>query len=41
MELMFENWRKVFRSLIFMDCWLSYTLGYTSEVTPRDVRVCG
>ncbi|KAH7093709.1 hypothetical protein FB567DRAFT_610283 [Paraphoma chrysanthemicola] len=34
-----ENWRKVFRSLIFMDCWLSYTLGYTSEVSSRDVQL--
>ncbi|KAF2848396.1 hypothetical protein T440DRAFT_401498 [Plenodomus tracheiphilus IPT5] len=33
-----EGWRKIFRSLIFMDCWLSYTLGYTSEVTPSDVQ---
>ncbi|KAL1610178.1 hypothetical protein SLS60_001843 [Paraconiothyrium brasiliense] len=31
------NWRKLFRSLIFMDCWLSYTLGYVSEVTPQDI----
>jgi hypothetical protein len=35
-----ENWRKIFRSLIFMDSWLSYTLGYSSEVTPNDVEVC-
>lgn len=34
-----EGWRKVLRSLIFMDCWLSYTLGYTSEVTPNDVQI--
>jgi hypothetical protein len=32
-----ENWRKIYRSLIFMDCWLSYTLGYSSEVTPSDI----
>ncbi|KAH8723444.1 hypothetical protein GQ44DRAFT_741056 [Phaeosphaeriaceae sp. PMI808] len=32
------NWRKVYRSLIFMDCWLSYTLGYPTEVTPIDVQ---
>lgn len=38
-DAMDENWKKVFRSSIFMDCWLSYTLGYTSEVTPADVRV--
>ncbi|KAF2020225.1 hypothetical protein BU24DRAFT_135558 [Aaosphaeria arxii CBS 175.79] len=34
-----DNWRRVFRSLIFMDCWLSYTLGYTSEVTQEDIAV--
>jgi len=34
-----ESWRKIFRSLIFMDSWLSYTLGYTSEVIPADVKV--
>jgi hypothetical protein len=34
-----ENWTKIFRSLIFMDNWLSYTLGYNSEVTPNDVKV--
>ncbi|KAF2439468.1 hypothetical protein P171DRAFT_123151 [Karstenula rhodostoma CBS 690.94] len=33
------NWRRLFRSLIFMDCWLSYTLGYTSEATSQDVAV--
>jgi hypothetical protein len=32
------NWRKIYRSLIFMDCWLSYTLGYSSEVTPSDIK---
>lgn len=35
-----ENWRKIFRSLIFMDCWLSYTLGYSCETTLSDVQVC-
>jgi hypothetical protein len=34
-----ENWRKVYRSLIFMDCWLSYTLGYSPEATSSDVQV--
>ncbi|UPX20046.1 uncharacterized protein EKO05_0010292 [Ascochyta rabiei] len=34
-----ENWRKIHRSLMFMDSWLSYTLGYSSEVTPQDVSV--
>lgn len=34
-----ENWTKLFRSLIFMDSWLAYTLGYVSEVTPSDVQV--
>ncbi|ORY11682.1 hypothetical protein BCR34DRAFT_483669 [Clohesyomyces aquaticus] len=34
-----DNWKRIFRSLIFMDSWLSYTLGYTSEVTPEDVAV--
>ncbi|KAF2871482.1 hypothetical protein BDV95DRAFT_628681 [Massariosphaeria phaeospora] len=32
-----QSWRRIFRSLIFMDCWLSYTLGYRSEVTTDDV----
>lgn len=36
-----DNWRRLFRSLIFMDCWLSYTLGYPSEVTSQDVAVRG
>ncbi|KAF2998271.1 hypothetical protein E8E13_006740 [Curvularia kusanoi] len=31
------HWRKIYRSLIFMDSWLSYTLGYSSEATPQDV----
>lgn len=34
-----ENWRKIYRSLIFMDSWLSYTLGYSSEATPQDIQV--
>ncbi|KAJ4337110.1 hypothetical protein N0V87_004963 [Didymella glomerata] len=34
-----EAWRKIYRSLIFMDSWLSYTLGYTSEATPQDVQI--
>lgn len=34
-----SNWRRLFRSIIFMDCWLSYTLGYSSEVTPQDITV--
>jgi hypothetical protein len=33
-----ENCIKIYRSLIFMDGWLSYTLGYSSEVTPTDVK---
>lgn len=33
------GWRRIFRSLVFMDCWLSYTLGYTSDVTANDVAV--
>ncbi|USP78958.1 hypothetical protein yc1106_06232 [Curvularia clavata] len=32
------GWRKIFRSLIFMDSWLSYTLGYPSEVTASDIQ---
>lgn len=35
-----ENWMKIYRSLIFMDNWLSYTLGYSSEVTDVDRKVC-
>jgi hypothetical protein len=34
-----EAWRKIYRSLIFMDSWLSYTLGYSSEATPQDIQV--
>ncbi|KAJ8107324.1 hypothetical protein OPT61_g8944 [Boeremia exigua] len=34
-----DNWRKIYRSLIFMDSWLSYTLGYTAEATPQDVAI--
>ncbi|KAJ4373034.1 hypothetical protein N0V83_003325 [Neocucurbitaria cava] len=34
-----DNRKKILRSLIFMDCWLSYTLGYTSEATPSDILV--
>jgi hypothetical protein len=33
-----ENSRKIYRSIIFMDCWLSYTLGYSSEVTLTDIK---
>jgi hypothetical protein len=33
------GWRKIFRSLIFMDSWLSYTLGYPSEVSAKDIQV--
>ncbi|KAL5121410.1 hypothetical protein ACEQ8H_000481 [Pleosporales sp. CAS-2024a] len=33
-----ENWRKITRSLVFMDCWLSYTLGYTSEASSSDIK---
>ncbi|KAF1838467.1 hypothetical protein BDW02DRAFT_594716 [Decorospora gaudefroyi] len=34
-----DGWRKIYRSLIFMDSWLSYTLGYTSEVTASDTQI--
>jgi hypothetical protein len=34
-----DDWRRIFRSLIFMDNWLSYTLGYTPEATPSDIQV--
>ncbi|KAF1951514.1 hypothetical protein CC80DRAFT_553167 [Byssothecium circinans] len=34
-----DSWRRIFRSLIFMDCWLAYTLGYTSEVTSSDIAI--
>jgi hypothetical protein len=36
-----EGRRKIFRSLTFMDSWLSYTLGYESEVTLSDIQVRG
>ncbi|KAF2655406.1 hypothetical protein K491DRAFT_426841 [Lophiostoma macrostomum CBS 122681] len=36
-----DNGRRLFRSLIFMDSWLSYTLGYPSEVAAEDIAfVC-
>ncbi|KAF2683047.1 hypothetical protein K458DRAFT_49822 [Lentithecium fluviatile CBS 122367] len=38
-ESMGESWRRVYRSLIFMDCWLSYTLGYPSEVNTNDISI--
>lgn len=38
-SVMDENWRKIFRSLIFMDSWLAYTLGYNTEATPNDIQV--
>ncbi|KAI4702044.1 hypothetical protein J4E81_002405 [Alternaria sp. BMP 2799] len=34
-----DHWRKIFRSLIFMDSWLAYTLGYPTEVTASDIQV--
>ncbi|KAE8847429.1 hypothetical protein HRS9122_04336 [Pyrenophora teres f. teres] len=34
-----ENWRKVYRTLVFMDSWLSYTLGYPTEVTASDIQI--
>jgi hypothetical protein len=26
-----DSWRKVYRTLVFIECWLCYTLGYNSE----------
>jgi hypothetical protein len=26
-----ESWRKVYRTLVFLECWMCYTLGYPSE----------
>lgn len=26
-----ESWRKVYQTLVFLDCWMCYTLGYFSE----------
>jgi len=26
-----ESWRKVYRTVVFLDCWMCYTLGYASE----------
>lgn len=34
------SWRRIYRSLIFMDSWLAYTLGYSSEASPQDIVVC-
>jgi len=31
------DWQGVYRSLIFVDCWLAYTLGLPPERTPADV----
>lgn len=37
-----ETWKKLFRSLIFMDSWLSFTLGYSTEVREEDIALaCG
>jgi hypothetical protein len=38
-DVALESWQKIFRSLVFMDCWLSYTLGYMSEVKSEDIAV--
>ncbi|KAF2748293.1 hypothetical protein M011DRAFT_400755 [Sporormia fimetaria CBS 119925] len=32
-----DMWRRLFQSLIFTDCWLSYTLGYPPDVTADDI----
>ncbi|KAF2087681.1 hypothetical protein K490DRAFT_41763 [Saccharata proteae CBS 121410] len=34
-----DDFRKVFRTLIFMDCWLSTSLGYPSIVTSDDIII--
>jgi len=26
-----ESWRKVYRTIVFLECWMCYTLGYASE----------
>ncbi|KAF2005994.1 hypothetical protein P154DRAFT_518226 [Amniculicola lignicola CBS 123094] len=31
--------RRLVRSIIFIDCWLSYTLGYSTEVTSEDISM--
>ncbi|KAF2458711.1 hypothetical protein BDY21DRAFT_341103 [Lineolata rhizophorae] len=31
-----DNWKKVYRSLMFVDGWLSYTLGYPSRISWED-----
>ncbi|KAF2762476.1 hypothetical protein EJ05DRAFT_534023 [Pseudovirgaria hyperparasitica] len=36
-----DMWRRVYRSLIFMDAWTSVTLGYSTDITDTDVAsVC-
>ncbi|KAF2278948.1 uncharacterized protein EI97DRAFT_224084 [Westerdykella ornata] len=32
-----DSWRKLFQSLIFMDCWLSCTLGYIPAFRSEDI----
>ena len=26
-----ESWRKVYRTLVFLECWMCYSLGYPSD----------
>jgi len=31
-------WRKIFRTVVFMECWHSYTLGYQSDIFEDDIK---
>ena len=34
-----ESWRKVYRTVVFLDCWMCYTLGYASENVHAHLKV--
>ncbi|KAF1983306.1 hypothetical protein K402DRAFT_176946 [Aulographum hederae CBS 113979] len=37
-----HKWMRIYRTLVFVDCWLSYTLGFTSSIQLEDVNfTCG
>jgi len=33
-----EYWRKIFRTVVFMECWHSYSLGYHSYILDHDIK---
>lgn len=34
-----ESWRKIYRTLVFLECWIYYTLGYRSENIHIHIKV--